>query len=78
MKAKSLKTDICSGYNWIESQGNKRSVQWLTWGIYTLIIIVFAWRHEPWYDEYHAWGMVNQLDFTQLWKAMRVEGHFVL
>lgn len=78
MRAKSLKIKIRSGYNWIESQGNKQSVQWLTWGIYTLIIIVFACRHEPWGDEYHAWGMVNQMDFPQLWKAMRVEGHFVL
>ena len=77
MKSKSLTTSICSGYNWLERQGSKLSTLWLIWGVYTLIVIVFAWRHEPWYDEYHAWGMVNRMDFIQLWNAMRKEGHFI-
>lgn len=77
MKVKGLKDSICKCYDWAENQGNKHSILWLIWGIYTLIIIVFAWQHEPWYDEYHAWGMVNRMDFSQLWNAMRKEGHFI-
>ena len=78
MKAKRLKTKIRSGYNWIESQENNRLAQWLIWGIYTLIIIVFAWQHEPLNDEYHVWGMVFQKSALGLFKAMRHEGHFCL
>ena len=78
MRAKRLQTKFRLFYDRLEICGEKQSCKWLVWGLYTLITIIFAFRHEPWYDEYHAWGMVNQMDFVQLWKAMRIEGHFVL
>lgn len=78
MSAKRIQTKLQLFYDRLEICGGKQSVKWLVWGLYTFIIIVFAFRHEPWYDEYHAWGMVNRMDFVQLWKAMRIEGHFVL
>ena len=62
----------------IELQGSKKWILWSVWGVYTLFIIFMAFRHEPWYDEYHAWNLVYRLDFSHLWQMLHVEGHFCL
>lgn len=52
--------------------------KWILWGVFTLVIVFLASRHEFWNDEYHVWFMARFLSFRELWEAMTVEGHFLL
>jgi hypothetical protein len=63
--------------NWIFSKDNKFTI-WLIWGIFTILIIIIASQHEPWYDEYHVWAMCKHKKITWLWSSMMGEGHFIL
>ena len=55
---------------------NKRN--WLLLAGYLVCVILLALIHEPWLDELHAWVMARDMSFSELWSAMKVEGHFCL
>lgn len=57
---------------------NEKTILWLIWGVYTILIILIASQHEPWYDEYHVWAMCKHKKITWLWSSMMGEGHFIL
>jgi len=45
---------------------------------YLVCVILLALIHEPWMDELHAWVLARDMSLTELWSAMKVEGHFCL
>lgn len=65
-------------FNKIEAIGQNRWVKWSVWGLYTLLVVFLCSIHEPWADEHNVWRMVYHLSFSELWNAMRIEGHFCL
>lgn len=65
-------------FNKIEAIGQNRWVKWSVWGLYTLLVVFLCSIHEPWADEHNVWRMVYHLSFSELWDAMRIEGHFCL
>lgn len=52
--------------------------KWLLLAGYLICAILLALIHEPWLDELHAWVMARDMSFSELWSAMKVEGHFCL
>ena len=52
--------------------------KWLLLAGYLVCVILLALIHEPWLDELHAWVMSRDMSFSELWSAMKVEGHFCL
>ena len=52
--------------------------KWLLLTGYLVCVILLALIHEPWLDELHAWVMARDMSLTELWSAMKVEGHFCL
>jgi len=52
--------------------------KWLLLAGYLVCVILLALIHEPWLDELHAWVMARDMSLTELWSAMKVEGHFCL
>lgn len=45
--------------------------------IYCIWIIISSIRHEPNVDEYHVWRMVHDMNLSELWHSMALEGHFI-
>lgn len=75
------KVSIMKVNDWIEKVeaiGQSKWIRWSVWGLYTLLVICLCAVHEPWADEHHVWSMVYHLSFSELWDAMRIEGHFCL
>lgn len=70
-----MKTNI---FNKIEAIGQNRWAKWSVWGLYTLLVVFLCSIHEPWADEHNVLRMVYHLSFSELWNAMRIEGHFCL
>ena len=64
--------------NKIETWGNNRWILWGIWAAYTMLVVALCSIHEPWGDEHNVWSMVYRLSFSELWDAMRGEGHFCL
>lgn len=52
--------------------------KWLLLAGYLVCVVFLAVIHEPWLDELHAWVMARDMSFSELWSAMKVEGHFCL
>jgi hypothetical protein len=46
--------------------------------IYALSMIVFAMRHEPWFDESRAWELAKIMDLTNFQEILSNEGHPIL
>ena len=56
---------------------NSPSFYWGSFLIYCLWVIISAIQHEPNGDEYHVWGMVYDMNLSELWSTMSSEGHFI-
>ena len=44
--------------------------------IYALISLSRMLNHVPFFDEAHAWSLVEQLSFWEMVKEVKNEGHF--
>ena len=50
-------------------------LRWILFLFWLCMVIFLVSRHENWRDEAQAWLMVRDLNFTQLIRQMRYEGH---
>ena len=46
--------------------------------LWCAITLIRVMNHSPWYDEAHAWLIAQELDFLEIIKLMKIEGHTFL
>jgi hypothetical protein len=56
-------------------QSWKIKLLWAVLGLHALLVIMGIGFHEPWRDEAQAWLLVRDLNFGELFPALRGEGH---
>jgi len=53
------------------------ALRWMLFAAYAAATFVLVLRHEPWADELQAWLIARDSTVTEIFRAMRWEGHFV-
>jgi hypothetical protein len=56
-------------------QSWKTKLLWAVLALHAILVIMGIGFHEPWRDEAQAWLLVRDLSFTELFPALRGEGH---
>lgn len=67
--------DLCKRvYNGIE-KNNSKILECITFCIFCFLIILISFFHEPWFDEFQAWGISKDSLYNILFVMPHYEGH---